>query len=107
MPDENLFNVSAEVAEATAAGRAVVALESTVIAHGLPRPLNVETARRLDRVVREGGAVPATVAVLGGRVCVGLDDGQLERVAFGEGVRKLSRRELAAAIACGGDGATT
>jgi len=107
MPGGNLFDVKAEVAEATAAGRAVVALESTVIAHGLPRPLNVETARRLETVVREGGAVPATVAVLGGRVCVGLDDAQLERIAFGEAVRKLSRRDLAAAVACGWDGATT
>ena len=105
--DENLFSVKAEVAEAIGAGGAVVALESTVIAHGLPRPLNVETARRLEAIVREGGAVPATVAVLGGCVCVGLDGAQLERIAFGENVRKLSRRDLSAAVAFGWDGATT
>jgi pseudouridine-5'-phosphate glycosidase len=85
----------------------VVALESTVISHGLPRPLNLETARRLEEVVRGRGAVPATVAVLGGRLCVGLDGGQLERLAEGGGVRKLSRRDLSAAVALGWDGATT
>ncbi|HYY97035.1 MAG TPA: pseudouridine-5'-phosphate glycosidase, partial [Pyrinomonadaceae bacterium] len=88
-------------------GRALVALESTVIAHGLPRPLNLETARRLESAVRERGAAPATVAVLGGRLCVGLDDSQLERLAFGEGVRKMSRRDLAVGVARGWDGATT
>lgn len=84
-----------------------MALESTVIAHGLPRPLNLETARRLEGIVRERGAVPATVAVLGGKLCVGLDDSQLERLAFAEGVRKMSRRDLAVGVARGWDGATT
>lgn len=107
MVSEQLFNLSAEVADALSEGRAVVALESTVIAHGLPRPLNVETALRLEALVREGGAVPATVAVLGGRVCVGLDDEQLVRIGEGKDVRKLSRRDLAAVVAEGADGATT
>jgi pseudouridine-5'-phosphate glycosidase len=107
MTDRNLFHVSEEVRAALGGGRAVVALESTVISHGLPRPQNLETARRLEQAVREGGAVPATVAVLGGRLCVGLEEAQLARLAEGEGVRKVSRRDLALAVARGEDGATT
>jgi pseudouridine-5'-phosphate glycosidase len=107
MFDESLLELSAEVARAVAEGRAVVALESTVISHGLPSPLNLETARRLESIVRERGAVPATVAVVGGRLRVGLDDAALERLAAGTGVRKLSRRDLTAAVARGWDGATT
>ena len=107
MFDRNLLTVGEEVGEALAAGRPVVALESTVISHGLPRPQNLETARRLEQVVREGGAVPATVAVLGGRLRVGLDAAQLARLAGAEGVRKVSRRDLALAVARGEDGATT
>jgi pseudouridine-5'-phosphate glycosidase len=107
MTGDNYFQVGEEVRAALEGGRAVVALESTVISHGLPRPQNLETARRLEQAVREGGAVPATVAVLGGRLCVGLDEAQLARLAEGEGVRKVSRRDLAVAVARGGDGATT
>ena len=107
MLDRNLLRLSEEVEAAVRDGRAVVALESTVIAHGLPRPQNLETARRLEQVVRETGAVPATVAVLGGRLCVGLDDAQLERLAEGEGVLKVSRRDLALVAARRADGATT
>src|SRR5213592_3673002 len=107
MLDGNLLKLNEEVDAALRDGRAVVALESTVIAHGLPRPLNLETARRLEQSVRDGGAIPATVAVLGGRLCVGLDDSQLERLAFVEGVRKMSRRDLAVGVARGWDGATT
>ena len=107
MLDRNLLRLSEEVEAAVREGRAVVALESTVIAHGLPRPQNLETARRLEQVVRETGAVPATVAVLGGRLCVGLDDAQLERLAEGEGVLKVSRRDLALVAARRADGATT
>ncbi len=107
MMDEKLFQVSEEVRAALSAGHAVVALESTVISHGLPRPQNLETARRLEQTVREGGAVPATVAVLGGRLCVGLEEAQLERLAEGEGVRKVSRRDLPLAVARAEDGATT
>src|SRR3954470_17773710 len=107
MTDEKLFQVSEEVRAALAGGRAAVALESTVISHGLPRPQNLETARRLEQAVRESGAVPATVAVLGGRLCVGLEESQLARLAEGEGVRKVSRRDLPLAVARGEDGATT
>lgn len=107
MLDPNLLKLSAEVADALGEGRAVVALESTVIAHGLPRPLNLETARRLEQTVRERGAVPATVAVLGGVLRVGLEEAQLERLAYGEGVRKVSRRDLSVVVAERLDGATT
>jgi pseudouridine-5'-phosphate glycosidase len=107
MSDQQLFHLSAEVEAALAARRAVVALESTVISHGLPRPQNLETAHRLEQIVRDGGAVPATVAVLGGKLCVGLDEAQLERLAIDEGVRKVSRRDLAPAVARSQDGATT
>ena len=83
-----------EVAEALARGRAVVALESAVIAHGLPRPENLQVARRLEQIVRERGAVPATVGVAYGRIRVGLDDELLQRFAEGRGVNKVSRQDL-------------
>jgi pseudouridylate synthase len=97
-----------EVASALAAGRAVVALESTLIAHGMPWPANVETARRLEDEVRAHGAVPATIAVLGGKLCAGLTAAQLEDLARrGPGLAKASRRDLPWLIAQGQDGATT
>ena len=96
-----------EVAEALANGNPVVALESTIIAHGLPRPENLKVAREIEATVRAAGAVPATIAVLGGRVHVGLDDAQLTRLAEADGVAKLSARDLAVAAAKGIDGATT
>jgi pseudouridine-5'-phosphate glycosidase len=107
MFDRSLLVIGKEVAAALRDGRAVVALESTVISHGLPRPQNLETAHRLEQIVREGGAVPATVAVLGGRLSVGLDEAQLAHLAEGEGVRKVSRRDLPLAVARAEDGATT
>ncbi|MFO7857273.1 MAG: pseudouridine-5'-phosphate glycosidase [Paracoccaceae bacterium] len=106
MRPDGVLEVSAEVAEALAAGRPVVALESTILAHGLPAPRNLEVASALEATVRAGGAVPATIAVLDGRLRVGLDAPALERLAAG-GVAKLSRADLAAALAAGGDGATT
>jgi pseudouridine-5'-phosphate glycosidase len=96
-----------EVADALAAGSPVVALESTIIAHGLPRPDNLKVAREIEATVRAAGAVPATIAVLGGRVHVGLDDAQLTHLAETDGVTKLSVRDLALAAAKGVDGATT
>ncbi|MFB7713427.1 pseudouridine-5'-phosphate glycosidase [Streptomyces sp. NPDC056105] len=99
--------VSDEVREAVAAGRPVVALESTIIAHGLPRPRNLRVAVELEELVRAEGAVPATIAVLDGRPHVGLDKGQLERVATEDGIRKLSHRDLPLAVATGASGATT
>ncbi|MET7613991.1 pseudouridine-5'-phosphate glycosidase [Streptomyces seoulensis] len=99
--------LSEEVREATGAGRPVVALESTIIAHGLPRPRNLQVALELEDVVRRAGAVPATIAVLDGQPHVGLDKGQLERVANEDGIRKLGHRDLPLAMASGASGATT
>ncbi|MEU3855787.1 pseudouridine-5'-phosphate glycosidase [Streptomyces sp. NPDC028722] len=99
--------VSEEVREAIDARRPVVALESTIIAHGLPRPRNLEVARELEEAVRRQDAVPATVAVLDGQPRVGLDERQLERVANEDGIRKLGHRDLPLAVAAGVSGATT
>ncbi|SDE11561.1 pseudouridine-5'-phosphate glycosidase [Limimaricola pyoseonensis] len=98
---------SPEVAEARAEGRPLVALESTIITHGMPFPQNVETARRVEAEIRAHGAVPATIAVLGGRLHVGLTDAQLDRLGQAQDVAKLSRADFAACLARGGDGATT
>ncbi|MEM7566148.1 MAG: pseudouridine-5'-phosphate glycosidase [Pseudomonadota bacterium] len=107
MPTPDLpVTLSDEVREAQASGRAVVALESTIIAHGLPRPDNLDVGRALEATVREAGAVPATIAVLDGRLHAGLDDAELRRVAE-EDMPKLSRRDLALTLARGGSGATT
>ncbi|MFE6893324.1 pseudouridine-5'-phosphate glycosidase [Streptomyces sp. NPDC057694] len=99
--------VSDEIRDAVGAGRPVVALESTIIAHGLPRPRNLRVALELEQVVRDEGAVPATIAVLDGRPHVGLDKAQVERVANEDGIRKLSQRDLPLAMATGASGATT
>ncbi|CAL9393399.1 Pseudouridine-5'-phosphate glycosidase [Streptomyces sp. enrichment culture] len=99
--------VSEEVREAVGTGRPVVALESTIIAHGLPRPRNLQVALELEEAVREEGAVPATIAVLDGRPHVGLDGEQVERIAHEDGVRKLGHRDLPLAVARGASGATT
>jgi pseudouridine-5'-phosphate glycosidase len=107
MSDINLFRINPEVEDALRNGRAVVALESTVIAHGLPRPLNLEAARRLEQIVREEGAVPATIAVLKGVFTVGLSDDEIKRIAESSDVKKISRRDLALAVAGGWDAATT
>ena len=102
------LRVAPEVAAALREGRAVVALESTIISHGMPYPANLETARAVEAAVRRGGAVPATIAVVGGECCVGLNDAQLERLARGgTAVAKVSRRDLALVAARGADGATT
>ncbi|MFJ9579687.1 pseudouridine-5'-phosphate glycosidase [Streptomyces sp. NPDC101191] len=99
--------VSEEVREALHEGRPVVALESTIIAHGLPRPRNLAVARELEALVRDGGAVPATIAVLDGVARIGLDEAGLTRIAEDPTVRKLGHRDLAPAIATGTTGATT
>jgi pseudouridine-5'-phosphate glycosidase len=96
-----------EVRDALADGRAVVALESTIISHGLPRPDNARLAREFEQAVRDGGAVPATVAVIDGEARVGLDDAALDRLANDEDAVKVSVRELAAIAARGGVGSTT
>ena len=102
------LTLTPEVADALHDGRPVVALESTVIAHGMPFPKNLESARALEATVRAEGAVPATIAVLDGRIRIGLDDAALERLASaGKAVMKLSRRDLPVALATGAPGATT
>lgn len=106
MPYDDVLKVSEEVREALAGGRPVVALESTIIAHGLPRPRNLRVATELEELVRAGGAVPATIAVLDGLPHVGLAKDQLERVAGG-GMRKFGHRDLPMALASGASGATT
>ncbi len=90
---------NAEVADALQSAKPVVALESTVIAHGLPFPQNLETARNLEQIVRENGAIPATIAVFGGKFCVGLSDAQIERLATDKNIRKISRRDLPIVVA--------
>ncbi|PWC77282.1 pseudouridine-5'-phosphate glycosidase [Azospirillum sp. TSH64] len=97
-----------EIADALATGHPVVALESTVISHGMPYPRNLETARALEAEVRAAGALPATIAVMDGRIRIGLDDEALERLATaGHAARKLSRRDLPVALATRAFGATT
>jgi pseudouridine-5'-phosphate glycosidase len=99
--------IAPEVAETHERGGAIVALESTLIAHGLPRPRNLEVARELEAAVRAEGAVPATVAIVAGVVRIGLDAQALEVVAGGEDVAKCSVRDLGLVMARGGNGATT
>lgn len=98
---------SPEVAAARAAGRPLVALESTIITHGMPYPRNVETARRVEEAVRDAGAVPATIAVLAGRIHVGLSEPELGQLSQAREVMKLSRADLAVCAASGRTGSTT
>ena len=101
------LSLSPEVAAARADGRPIVALESTIITHGMPYPQNLETARMVEDDIRAAGAVPATIAVLDGTLCAGLTDAQLSTLAQARGVAKLSRADLAVCMAQGGTGATT
>ncbi len=103
----DLLTVDPEVADALAAGRAVVALESTIITHGMPYPDNLAMAQGVEAVVRAHGAVPATIAVMSGRVRIGLDAPALERLAAGRTSVKASTRDLAVAMARGADAGTT
>lgn len=101
------LDINPEVAAALERGEPVVALESTIIAHGMPYPKNVETALRVHQVIRENGAVPATVGIIGGRIKVGLTDEEIEYMGKADDVAKISRRDLPFVLARGGDGATT
>ena len=102
------LDVNPEVAAAVAAGKPVVALESTIISHGMPYPQNVETALNVERVIRDNGAVPATIAILGGRLKAGLTPEEIEYLGkTGQAVTKASRRDLPVLVAKGMDGATT
>ena len=98
---------SPEVQAARAAGKPVVALESTIISHGMPYPQNVQTAREVEQVIRDAGAVPATIALIDGRICVGLADDQLEQLGNATDALKVSRRDLAYVLAEKKLGATT
>jgi len=101
------FSTSPEVREALDQNRAIVALESTIITHGMPYPQNLETARQVEQDVRDAGATPATIAVLNGTLHIGLTDEDLTALARSENVAKLSRADMAVCIATGGTGATT
>jgi pseudouridine-5'-phosphate glycosidase len=107
MINTELIQLSEDVEGAILSNRPIVALESTVIAHGLPRPQNLETAHRLEKIVRNVGAVPATIAVLQGKLRVGLNENELRRISETEAIKKISTRDLPIAVARGWDGATT
>src|SRR6266576_5018011 len=97
--DQNPIIFKPDVTASLAAGKPVVALESTVIAHGLPRPQNIETAQRLEQIARAEGTIPATIAVLDGMLWVGLDRPQVDQIGTRQDIKKLSVRDLAIAVA--------
>ena len=102
------LDISPEVQQALAEGKPVVALESTIISHGMPYPKNVETALLVEKTIRDNGAIPATIAIIGGRLKAGLSPEEIEYLGkSGRKVAKVSRRDLAAIVARGADGATT
>ena len=102
------LDIAPEVAAALAEGKPVVALESTIISHGMPYPQNVETALKVEEIIRQNGAVPATIAILGGRLKAGLSPAEIEYLGKqGQKVTKASRRDLSVLVAQGADGATT
>ena len=105
--DNFSLRIHPKIASALSANAGVVALESTVIAHGLPRPQNLETARRLEGIVHEAGAVPATIAILNGQLRVGLSSEEIHFIAECDEIRKISIRDLAIAVAQKWNGATT
>lgn len=104
---KTFLRIGDQVAHALETGGAIVALESTVIAHGLPRPRNLETALAMEAAVREEGATPATIGIVSGHIVVGLSRAEIERLANADGVAKVSRRDFAPVLASGGLGATT
>ncbi|MBC8249606.1 MAG: pseudouridine-5'-phosphate glycosidase, partial [Anaerolineales bacterium] len=103
----SILEIRSEVQKALDTNSPVVALESALISRGLSYPQNLETAQALEQAVRENGAVPATIAIIEGKIRVGLTVGELKRLATQKGVRKVSRRDLPIAVARGEDGATT
>lgn len=104
---KNYLDINPEVAKALEEGKAVVALESTIISHGMPYPKNVETALKVEEIIRENGAIPATIAILNGRLKVGLTRDEIEALGSGKNVIKTSRRDIPFIIANKADGATT
>ncbi|MBQ1872105.1 MAG: pseudouridine-5'-phosphate glycosidase [Lachnospiraceae bacterium] len=108
MSIDKYLDIAPEVKEALAQGKPVVALESTIISHGMPYPQNVETALNVEKVIRDNGAIPATIAIIGGRLKAGLSRDEIEYLGkTGAGVTKVSRRDLPIIVAKGMDGATT
>jgi pseudouridylate synthase len=105
--NSDLLQLSTTVAEALKPSKPLVALESTVIAHGLPRPTNLQTAHRMEQVVRNTGAIPATIGIIRGKLVVGLDHAQLEHLAESNNIKKISTRDIPIAVAQQSDGATT
>ncbi|WP_249870536.1 pseudouridine-5'-phosphate glycosidase [Oceanobacillus saliphilus] len=104
---KNYLELSKEVQEAKEAGKAIVALESTIISHGMPYPQNVKMAREVEQIVRDNGAVPATIAIIDGKIKIGLTDDELEMFGNSSGIAKVSRRDLPQIIATKQLGATT
>jgi pseudouridine-5'-phosphate glycosidase len=104
---KSFLNVAPEVREALKCGNPVVALESTIISHGMPYPQNIETARLLEKTVRENGAIPATIAILNGKICVGLDDQKIELLGTSKEIFKASRRDIPELLAFDKSAATT
>src|SRR5690625_4695344 len=102
-----LVSINPEVQEALDQGKPVVALESTIISHGMPYPQNVEMANQTEQIIRDNGAVPATIAIIDGKIQVGLDEEQLELMATAKDVAKVSRRDMAQILASSKLGATT
>ncbi|HBI2244379.1 TPA: pseudouridine-5'-phosphate glycosidase, partial [Listeria monocytogenes] len=91
---KNYLSLSEEVKQAKAEGKAIVALESTIISHGMPYPQNVEMARDVEQIIRDNGAVPATIALIDGKIKIGLSDEELELFAKSSNVAKVSRRDI-------------
>ncbi len=107
MTEKSYLDIAPEIAQALAENRAVVALESTILSHGMPYPQNIEFAAKVEQIVRDGGAVPATIAVIGGRLKVGLNEAELRRMCTAQGIGKVSRRDVPVYVAAKKDGATT
>lgn len=107
MNQKSFLNIHPEIKQALATGKPIVALESTIIAHGMPYPLNIQTAMEVEQIVRENGAIPATIAILDGKLCVGLDKEQLEMLGNTENVWKVSLRDMPYVVSNKLPGATT
>jgi pseudouridine-5'-phosphate glycosidase len=104
---QNFLNITPDVQNALDAGKPVLALESTIISHGMPYPQNLETAQMLEQFARSKGVVPATICLMNGKICIGLDEAQLHHLATCNDVRKVTRRNFAEVLASGTTGATT
>ncbi len=104
---KNQFKYATEVGEALSTGKPVLALESTIIAHGMPYPENLQFAQEAEALARQSGVIPATIAILNGKVCIGLENDQLTQLATDQSVGKVATREIGLTLAQGGNGATT